>query len=87
MAGVCVYADVQVLADIRRIVDDSQYTPTDPSELCNRLLTTCYMGTSNSSQETNARAKTLASQIGRFYTSYLVAIALSHVGCINEFLY
>nr|XP_031546903.1 glutamine-dependent NAD(+) synthetase isoform X3 [Vicugna pacos] len=53
-----------VLADVRTIVDQPSYTPQDPRELCGRILTTCYMASENSSQETCDRAKELAQQIG-----------------------
>lgn len=56
--------DEKVLADVRKMVCDMEYTPKQPQELCNRLLFTCYMGSQNSSVETRQRAKTLASQIG-----------------------
>jgi len=58
--------DVQVLQDVRRIVGDLQYTPTDPRQLCQRIFTTCYMGSDNSSHDTRQRAAELAEQIGRF---------------------
>jgi NAD+ synthase (glutamine-hydrolysing) len=35
-----------------------------PKDLCGHLLYTCYMGTVNSSRETNQRAAALAAQIG-----------------------
>ncbi|XP_062051656.1 glutamine-dependent NAD(+) synthetase isoform X4 [Lepus europaeus] len=54
----------QVLADVRAVVDQSSYTPQDPRELCGRVLTTCYMASENSSQETCSRARELAQQIG-----------------------
>lgn len=57
--------DEQVLADIQSLVDEKSYTPQDPQELCGRLLTTCYMASENSSQETHSRATELAQQIGR----------------------
>lgn len=57
--------DQQVLTDIQNLVDESSYTPQDPRELCGRLLTTCYMASENSSQETHSRATKLAQQIGR----------------------
>lgn len=44
------------MSDVRKIMCQSDYVPTDPMELCNRLLVTCYMGTENSSQETKQRA-------------------------------
>ncbi|XP_023593879.1 glutamine-dependent NAD(+) synthetase [Trichechus manatus latirostris] len=57
-------ADQQVLADVRNIVGQVTYTPQDPRDLCGRLLTTCYMASENSSQETCERARDLAQQIG-----------------------
>jgi len=58
-------SDIQTLQDVRRIVGDPQYTPTDPRDLCGRIFTTCYMASDNSSQETCKRAADLAAQIGR----------------------
>lgn len=58
-------SDQEVLADVQAIVDQSSYIPQDPRELCGRLLTTCYMASENSSQETCSRARELAQQIGR----------------------
>lgn len=58
-------SDENVLADVRRIVGDGAYTPSDPSELAGKLFTTCYMGTENSSEDTRSRAAELAGQIGR----------------------
>ncbi|MDE0686003.1 MAG: NAD(+) synthase [Candidatus Poribacteria bacterium] len=55
-----------VINDINRWLADGE-TPdvfTDPCELANRLLYTCYIGTENSSRETRKRAKQLAAQIG-----------------------
>lgn len=57
--------DQQVLTDVQNLVDESSYTPQDPRELCGRLLTTCYMASENSSQETHSRATELAQLIGR----------------------
>lgn len=62
----CVAAsDQQVLADVQTIVNQTSYTPQDPRDLCGRILTTCYMASENSSQETCSRARELAQQIGR----------------------
>ena len=55
-----------VINDVNRWLADGE-TPdifTDPCELANRLLYTCYIGTENSSRETRKRAKHLAEQIG-----------------------
>lgn len=62
--------DGQVIADARRITgepDDSTYVPRDASEFCGRIFHTTYMGTENSSRETRARAKQLASDIGAYH--------------------
>uniref|UniRef100_A0A4W2BYU2 Glutamine-dependent NAD(+) synthetase n=1 Tax=Bos indicus x Bos taurus TaxID=30522 RepID=A0A4W2BYU2_BOBOX len=56
--------NLEVLADVRTIVNQLSYTPQDPRELCGRVLTTCYMASENSSQETCDRARELAQQIG-----------------------
>ncbi|XP_068832901.1 glutamine-dependent NAD(+) synthetase isoform X2 [Capricornis sumatraensis] len=56
--------NLEVLADVRTIVNQPSYTPQDPQELCGRVLTTCYMASENSSQETCDRARELAQQIG-----------------------
>ena len=45
----------------------SQYVPTDPRELANRIFVTCYMGTENSSEETRMRASNLAEEIGSYH--------------------
>ena len=55
----------QVLDDVRRIVSQKDYVPSDPRQLCGLLFHTVYMASENSSQETKRRAKTLAQQIGR----------------------
>ncbi|KAM5317233.1 glutamine-dependent NAD(+) synthetase [Glossophaga mutica] len=58
----------EVLADVRAVVNQAGYTPEDPRELCGRVLTTCYMASENSSQETRDRARDLAQQIGSHHT-------------------
>lgn len=55
-----------MLDDVRKIVHDESYTPQSPRELCGRVLTTCYMASENSSQDTYNRAKWLAEEIGRY---------------------
>lgn len=59
------FSDQEVLADVQAILNQNSYIPQDPRELCGRLLTTCYMASENSSQETCSRARELAQQIGR----------------------
>ena len=58
--------DAAVISDVERWLEKDE-TPdvfTDPCLLANRLLYTCYIGTENSSRETQKRAKQLAEQIG-----------------------
>ncbi|XP_043225534.1 glutamine-dependent NAD(+) synthetase-like [Amphibalanus amphitrite] len=71
--------DTRTLEQVRRIAGDSEYTPTDPRELCGRLFTTCYMGSENSSAETRARAAQLASEIGSYHQSIAIDVAVSAV--------
>ncbi|XP_063823288.1 glutamine-dependent NAD(+) synthetase isoform X1 [Ostrinia nubilalis] len=69
----------QVLYDVRKILCQSDYTPSDPMELCNRLLVTCYMASENSSQETKQRASQLASEIGSYHFPIMIDSAVSAV--------
>uniref|UniRef100_A0A8C0KTB1 Glutamine-dependent NAD(+) synthetase n=1 Tax=Canis lupus dingo TaxID=286419 RepID=A0A8C0KTB1_CANLU len=69
----------EVLADVRAIVDQLSYTPQDPRDLCGRLLTTCYMASENSSQETCDRAKELAQQIGSHHIGLNIDPAVTAV--------
>ena len=59
----------QVLEDVRALTRQADYTPTDPVELCGRLLVTAYMGTKNSSAETQARAAALAVDVGSYHVN------------------
>nr|XP_056707002.1 glutamine-dependent NAD(+) synthetase isoform X3 [Euleptes europaea] len=56
-----------VLSDVHKTVNDKAYTPKDPREFCRRILTTCYMASENSSQDTCDRAKSLAEEIGSYH--------------------
>uniref|UniRef100_A0A6I8S685 Glutamine-dependent NAD(+) synthetase n=1 Tax=Xenopus tropicalis TaxID=8364 RepID=A0A6I8S685_XENTR len=56
-----------VLTEVQGIVQDDTYLPTSPQDLCKRILTTCYMASENSSQDTHDRAKHLAEQIGSYH--------------------
>ena len=71
--------DDHVLTDLRKIVNDSTYTPTSPNDLCSKLFVTCYMGTCNSSEDTKKRARDLASQIGSNHLSIVIDIAVEAV--------
>uniref|UniRef100_A0A7S0EXQ7 Glutamine-dependent NAD(+) synthetase n=1 Tax=Hanusia phi TaxID=3032 RepID=A0A7S0EXQ7_9CRYP len=66
-----------VLQDLRRVVGEETYQPDDAKELAGRLLYTCYMGTSNSSQATHDRSKQLAAEIGSFHLSAVIDPVIS----------
>ncbi|MGH0159732.1 UNVERIFIED_CONTAM: hypothetical protein FKN15_037672 [Acipenser sinensis] len=66
----------QALEDVRRVVCDITYTPQEPTELCGRIFTTCYMASENSSQDTCNRAKELAKQIGSYHINLNIDMAV-----------
>ncbi|RSL85308.1 hypothetical protein CEP51_003421 [Fusarium floridanum] len=57
------------LEALRRVTGDKEFTPTTPQEIVGRLLHTCYMGTVNSSEETEGRARKLAEVLGSFHST------------------
>lgn len=58
-----------VIRDVSRWLEEGENSDvfTDPCVLANRLLYTCYIGTENSSRDTQKRAKQLAEQIGAYH--------------------
>lgn len=75
----CIDGDKQVLNEIRCIVGQQNYFPTNANELCNQLLTTCYMATKNSSLETKKRADELSSQISSYHMNIVIDKAVSAI--------
>ncbi|CAD5118597.1 DgyrCDS7283 [Dimorphilus gyrociliatus] len=69
----------RVIADSRNIVGDSNYIPTDPKELCNRIFTTCYMGSDQSSKDTKKRASALAAELGSYHLEINIETAVKAV--------
>lgn len=65
-----------VTQDIQRITGQQGYFPTDPQELAQRLFTTCYMGSENSSADTKACAAGLASDIGSYHLGITIDLAV-----------
>ena len=61
--------DANVIRDVSPWLDADETAAvfSDPRVLANRLLYTCYIGTENSSRETQKRAKQLAAQIGAYH--------------------
>eukprot|EP00111_Clytia_hemisphaerica_P001503 TCONS_00004305-protein len=68
--------NAQTLSDTRKMVNDQTYVPKDPNELCGRIFVTCYMGTENSSVDTQARARNLASDIGSYHLGIFIDTAI-----------
>ncbi|XP_056134821.1 glutamine-dependent NAD(+) synthetase isoform X2 [Lampris incognitus] len=68
--------NTQVLEDVRRVVSDVSYHPTEARELCGRIFTTCYMASENSSEATRNRAKDLANQIGSTHMNINIDMAV-----------
>ena len=52
-----------VLTDLQKIVGDSNWRPMNAESICNQILVTCYMSSSNSSEQTRQRAHALAHRI------------------------
>ncbi len=85
--------DEQALADTRRIVNKPDFVPSSSKELCHQIFVTCYMGSTNSSEETRLRAETLAKQIGSYHMTTKIDLAVeailkifvSTAGCIPKF--
>mmetsp|Transcript_39470 Transcript_39470/g.97086 ORF Transcript_39470/g.97086 Transcript_39470/m.97086 type:complete len:719 (+) Transcript_39470:93-2249(+) len=65
-----------VLRDLRFVTGVPDYTPKSAEEIANRLLYTCYMGTTNSSQDTRSRAKQLAGEIGAYHLDASIDIVI-----------
>ncbi|ODA77736.1 hypothetical protein RJ55_06338 [Drechmeria coniospora] len=57
------------LADLRRVTGVRDFRPETPHEIVNRLLTTCYTSTVNSSNETRSRAERLSEKLGAWHLS------------------
>jgi NAD+ synthase (glutamine-hydrolysing) len=68
-----------VINEVKRIVNDTNYTPKSAQDLCSKLLVTCYMATVNNSQETYQLAKTLGSQIGSTHLSIVIDVAVDAI--------
>ncbi|ANB15267.1 glutamine-dependent NAD(+) synthetase [Sugiyamaella lignohabitans] len=79
----------QVIADARRLAgkaveENPEWVPTDPKEFANMIFHTCYMGTENSSNETRARAKALANDIGSYHVDMNIDTVVTAVRKLFE---
>ena len=62
----CELGNEQVIKDVKRITGTDSI-PTDAKELCAQIMHTAYLGTSNSSENTQDFAKFLAEEIGTYH--------------------
>ena len=70
----------QVINDLRRLCGEpaeSKWLPKSAQEICNRIFSTCYMGTVNSSEGTRGRAGQLAKDIGANHVDLNLDIVVS----------
>jgi len=71
--------DEAVLADVRRVTREAEVDYGDPKALASCMLHSSYMGTTNSSHETEDRATRLAQQIGAYHSSMRIDEVVSAV--------
>ena len=69
--------NIQVLADVRRIVKDENYEIESAENFCNEVLTTCYMASENSSEETRSRAEILSTRINSNHLNVTIDLIVS----------
>ena len=67
-----VFKDIQsgnqeTLATVRRIVGKKDFNPSKFQDIVNELLVTAYLGTKNSSTDTQDRAKRVAEGLGSYH--------------------
>lgn len=73
------------LNDLRRITGVKDFSPKTPQEIVSILLTTCYTGTVNSSDDTRSRAIALAKELGSFhYDTSIDAAVTAYMSMIKE---
>ena len=63
----------QVIQDLHRVVGEpegSTWEPSSPQQVCNKILHTAYMATSNSGSETRERARALSEAIGSYHIDF-----------------
>ncbi|KAL3938513.1 MAG: hypothetical protein SGBAC_006593 [Bacillariaceae sp.] len=72
--------DPQVAADVRRVCRQSDdWLPSSPQELATNVLHTVFMGTENSSEKTNSRAKRLGQAVGSYHLSVPIDLMVDAV--------
>merc|ERR1712232_1116895 len=61
--------NIEVLGYLRDIVRNKDYTPSNPEEICNKILYTSYLASAYSGDTTTNRAKEIAAKIGSNHQS------------------
>lgn len=75
----------QVLKDARKVARAAEdWTPSSPEEICNRLLHTSFMGTENSSKETQTRSAELSKRIGSYHVDFKMDKIVASVVSVFE---
>ena len=72
----------QVAKDVRRVCrmeQDPDWLPETPQQLASYVLHTTFMGTENSSQQTESRARRLAEAIGSYHLSIKIDLRVQAV--------
>lgn len=73
-----------VLKDIRALVKDPAFLPITPQDVAEKLFYTSFMGTTNSSKETRARAKELSHCLGSYHIDMNMDTLVSAVVSVFE---
>lgn len=69
--------EYSTLNDLRRVTGELDFTPKNTQEIVSRLLHTCYMGTVNSSEETQSRSRRLAETLGSYHSNVTIDEAVT----------
>lgn len=82
----CDNGNQQVIKDVKLVTRDErdENFPKTPQDLANKIFHTCFMGTSNSSEETRSRAKALSEKIGSYHVNLNMDSVVSSVISLFE---
>jgi NAD+ synthase (glutamine-hydrolysing) len=67
---------------LRKVVRNNSFTPAKYQDIVNQLFVTCYLGTKNSSETTNLRAKKLAEGINSHHLNVTIDEAYNAIANI-----
>lgn len=78
--------NLSVWNDLRALTKVPDFTPETPQDIAHQLFYTSFMGTENSSADTRARAKDLASRIGAYHVDLNMDSIVSSIVGLFEFV-